>query len=153
VCKANASHKLIGHWALDWSDYGDDTSLAAYIDRRITFATFFLLTSQTGQGLGNAVMDIAERLALNVGAKVITLNTLDGVEATSVEFWKRIGVVYDPTARVNETWYLKRGYIPYKRLHRYPETDVFTGEAILLKGVVSQLVSIGLLAALTSSTV
>ncbi|GAA5899233.1 GNAT family N-acetyltransferase [Sporobolomyces salmoneus] len=111
----------LGHASLDWEDYEGDESLANRAEGVITIATFYILASQQGLGLGNIVMKALEAKAISLGATQVTLNTLCGIAAQTREMWASIGVEYDPKARLNEFWYEKLGYEVYKREPRYKE--------------------------------
>ncbi|ORY69269.1 hypothetical protein BCR35DRAFT_354630 [Leucosporidium creatinivorum] len=130
----------IGHASLDWVDEIDGVKELELADRErgiITFSTFFMLVSQHGLGLGNAVMDELERLAgpPAFGAKFITLNTMDRDYATDPEVWKMLPGGYDPKRRINEDWYARRGYKAFRRaIPRYQETGV-DGSSLLLNAV------------------
>jgi GNAT superfamily N-acetyltransferase len=107
-----------------------DLSLANPEDRSVTLATFFILASQQGKGLGkcvlvllpppltplstclysllnfSAVMSEIETLARSpaIGAKKLTLNTISAYNATRPEFWASMGLPYDSKQRVNQHW-------------------------------------------------
>ncbi|GAA5996813.1 hypothetical protein JCM5350_007113 [Sporobolomyces pararoseus] len=111
----------LGHASLDWEDYDGDESLADKANGVITIATFYILGSQQGLGLGNMVMRLLEEKAISLGAREVTLNTLCGIAGKSKEMWESIGVPYDPNTRLNEPWYERLGYKAYKREPRYKE--------------------------------
>lgn len=54
----------------------------------------------------------------------------------SAEFWENLGIVYSPTARINEHWYKSRDYVAYKNAPRYEEKTIH-GDVIMLEAVVS----------------
>ncbi|CEQ38704.1 SPOSA6832_00149, partial [Sporobolomyces salmonicolor] len=121
----------------DWEDYQHDDSLANRDEGVCTLASFYILASQQGLGLGTVVMKELEALAVKLGARAITLNTVDGEEAVKPEFWEKQGIRYSPKLRVNEVWYKRLGYVVYKRgVPRYPAKDV-NGNDYLLEAVVS----------------
>ncbi|SCV68406.1 BQ2448_527 [Microbotryum intermedium] len=123
----------------DWEDMLDDETLASKKLGYITFTSFFLLLSQQGLGLGSLVMDLLEAMARTpeYGAKYITLTTLDGDLARDPEWWERtVGLAFDPTKRINEDWYARRGYeVMRKNVPRYPELHKKTSERITLNAV------------------
>lgn len=125
----------LGHASLDWEDYDGDQSLADRETGTITIATFYILASQQGLGLGNIVMKALERKAVTLGARQVTLNTLCGIAGQTRELWASIGVEYDPTTtRLNEFWYERLGYVAYKREPRYKEKAP-NGEIVKLQAV------------------
>ncbi|GAA5974900.1 hypothetical protein JCM21900_002944 [Sporobolomyces salmonicolor] len=129
------SFRPIGHVSLDWEDYQHDDSLANRDEGVCTLASFYILASQQGLGLGTVVMKELEALAVKLGARAITLNTVDGEEAVKPEFWEKQGIRYSPKLRVNEVWYKRLGYVVYKRgVPRYPAKDV-NGNDYLLEAV------------------
>lgn len=71
------SFQPLGHIALDREDFYDppNRDLASRESGVVTLATFFILKSQQGRGLGNAAMDLVEAEARALGAPAITLNT------------------------------------------------------------------------------
>jgi len=71
------SFQPLGHIALDREDYLDPPNklLASRETGIMTLATFFILKSQQGRGLGNRAMDLVEEEAKALGAPEITLNT------------------------------------------------------------------------------
>jgi len=73
----NPSFQPLGHIALDREDFYDPPNklLADKATGIVTLATFFILKSQQGRGLGNAAMDLVEEEAKSLGAPEITLNT------------------------------------------------------------------------------
>jgi hypothetical protein len=90
-------------------------------------------------------MDKLERLASSpaFGAIYITLNTMDGDDASTPECWEQMGVVYDPQRPVSEHWYARRGYVAFRRgVPRYPETNRRDGSKIVVNAVVSLAVLI-----------
>ncbi|KAM0755692.1 hypothetical protein T439DRAFT_320399 [Meredithblackwellia eburnea MCA 4105] len=129
----------LGHISLDWTDYRDDESLVSRAEGRCTLATFFILGSQQGRGLGNLAMDMLEYLASTppISAKTITLNTIWGENWTNPEWHREKGMDYDPAkpGRVNQQWYASRGYVAYKVEPRYPWTNPKTGEESVLEAV------------------
>ncbi|GAA5856315.1 hypothetical protein JCM8547_000865 [Rhodosporidiobolus lusitaniae] len=123
----------LGHVALDWEDYAGEPSLANKDEGVCTIATFFILLSQQGKGLGKVVMREMEKLAVSpeLNAKVITLNTVDDDFASTDEYWAKQGLVKDPNYRRNEEWYGKLGYEVYRRaIPRYEMIDT-NGEKYL----------------------
>lgn len=64
-----------------------------------------------------------EALAASWGCEEITLNTMMAENASSAAFWDRLGLPYDPTARINEHWYAKMGYKSYKTAPRYEQIN------------------------------
>ncbi|GAA6032007.1 hypothetical protein JCM8097_003385 [Rhodosporidiobolus ruineniae] len=131
------SFRPLGHVAVDWEDYDGEPTLASKDDRVCTLATFFILKSQQGKGLGSFVMKEMERQAVSeLNARAITLNTVDGDRAADPAWWARIGV--DAKAEVtrnNERWYERYGYVAYRRgVPRYPHKTP-SGEDILLEAV------------------
>jgi GNAT superfamily N-acetyltransferase len=62
--------------SLDWEDYEGDETLCDRENGVVTLATFFILLSQQGKGYGSVVMRQVEQMAVEVGAKEITLNTV-----------------------------------------------------------------------------
>ncbi|KAK4698748.1 hypothetical protein P7C70_g7523, partial [Phenoliferia sp. Uapishka_3] len=131
------SFRPLGHISLDWTDYMNDNSLANRDEGLLTLATFFILVSQHGRGLGNAAMDEAEALAASpvFAAKFLTLNTMLGKNTASQEWNERVGIKYNPGARVNQNWYRKRGYVEYKEEPRYHFTNPGTGVSQVLEAV------------------
>ncbi|ORY69300.1 hypothetical protein BCR35DRAFT_308103 [Leucosporidium creatinivorum] len=135
----------IGHVSLDWYDDAGEKELASKDDGIVTISTFFILKSQQGRGLGNAVMDELEALAgtSTFGAKTITLNTLDGDQATDTARWVNLPGGFNPSARFNERWYLRRGYKTFRRaVPRYKEkgidgSDLFLDAVYMRKEVVA----------------
>ncbi|SGY35118.1 BQ5605_C002g01728 [Microbotryum silenes-dioicae] len=129
----------IGHASLDWEDMLNDETLASKKLGNITFTSFFLLLSQQGLGLGSLVMDLLEAMAKTpeYGAKYITLTTLDGDLARDPAWWERtLGLAFDPSKRINEEWYARRGYeVLRKNVPRYPELHKKTGEQVILNAV------------------
>ncbi|GAA6064027.1 hypothetical protein JCM10212_004259 [Sporobolomyces blumeae] len=113
----------IGHVSLDWEDYEGDESLAKRDEGICTIASFYILASQQGTGLGSVVMRELEEQARESGGKTITLNTLCGIAAQEPEFWKKMGMEFDPNRRLMEPWYTRLGYKAYKRMPRYPTLD------------------------------
>lgn len=75
------SFQPLGHIALDREDYCDppNKDLASKETGVVTLATFFILKSQQGRGLGSAAMDLVEEEAKALGAPWITLNTSVGL--------------------------------------------------------------------------
>lgn len=132
----HAAFRPLGHASLDWEDYDGDKSLADREQGVITIATFYILGSQQGLGLGNAVMTGLEEMARELGAKEVTLNTLCGIAGQTKELWASIGVEYDPeTTRLMEPWYTRLGYKAYKREPRYKEPAP-DGSIVKLQAVV-----------------
>lgn len=155
----------IGHVSLDWEDYGGEAELADKAKGICTLATFFILGSLQGGGLGkyvvvvlfslrhlprkdrpltmrvcvsSLVMREMEKMAAGpeLDAAVLTLNTLDGDVARDPAFWARIGVPYKP--RINEDWYTRLGYTAFRRgIPRYPSVAV-DGTDFLAEAVVSR---------------
>ncbi|GAA6032009.1 hypothetical protein JCM8097_003386 [Rhodosporidiobolus ruineniae] len=123
--------KPIGHIALDWEDYAGEPSLASKEDRVCTIATFFILKSQQGGGLGSAVVKERERRAVTeLNARAMTLNTFDGEKCDDPEWCRRAMVT-----RNNERWYARYGYVAYRRnIPRYWQKDI-DGNDILLEAV------------------
>ncbi|GAA6015061.1 hypothetical protein JCM8202_004868 [Rhodotorula sphaerocarpa] len=128
----------IGHVSLDWEDYGGEAELADRARGICTVATFFILVSMQGGGLGNLVMREMEAMAAGpeLNAAVITLNTLDGEVARNPEFWARMGVPFK--SRINEDWYARLGYKAFRRgVERYPSKAVdgsdFLAEAVFMR--------------------
>ncbi|GAA5886613.1 hypothetical protein JCM16303_001387 [Sporobolomyces ruberrimus] len=118
----HASFRPLGHASLDWEDYDGDETLANREEGIITIATFYILGSQQGLGLGTIVMKALEQKALSLGAHTVTLNTLCSIAGSTKELWASIGVEYDPkTTRLMEFWYKRLGYEAYKREPRYKE--------------------------------
>ncbi|BGO92766.1 hypothetical protein NBRC10512v2_005052 [Rhodotorula toruloides] len=129
------SFQPVGHISLDWEDYEGDTTLCDREKGIITLATFFILLSQQGKGYGSVVMKQTEQMAVEVGAKEITLNTVDGEYAVQPWWWEQQGIKFDSRLRVNERWYERLGYTAYKRaVPRYPCRTV-DGRDILLEAV------------------
>ncbi|BGO96541.1 hypothetical protein RTBOTA2_000439 [Rhodotorula toruloides] len=129
------SFQPVGHVSLDWEDYEDDDTLCDRENGVITLATFFILLSQQGKGYGSVVMKQTEQMAVKVGAKEITLNTVDGEYAVQPWWWEQQGIKFDSRLRVNERWYERLGYTAYKRaVPRYPCRTV-DGRDILLEAV------------------
>ncbi|GAA5929448.1 uncharacterized protein JCM15063_004152 [Sporobolomyces koalae] len=125
----------LGHASLDWEDYDGDASLASKELGICTIATFYILASQQGLGLGNLVMKALEEKAVELGAKEITLNTLCGVAGKTKELWALLGLEYDPDkTRLNEFWYERLNYKVYKRAPRYKDFAP-DGTAIVLPAV------------------
>ncbi|GAA5897441.1 hypothetical protein JCM6882_001887 [Rhodosporidiobolus microsporus] len=122
----DASFRPIGHVAVDWVDYFGDESLASKEAGVVTLATFFILPSQQGKGLGSIVTHEMEKLAATeLNAKAMTLSTIDGQCASDPAWWAKQGVEYSPSIRINERWYERIGYQAYKRgIPRYPFVDV-----------------------------
>ncbi|GAA5969143.1 hypothetical protein JCM11641_007483 [Rhodosporidiobolus odoratus] len=134
---ADPAFRPTGHVALDWEDAKGEESLASKEKGVITLATFFILASQQGKGLGTAVMQEMETLAASpeLGARAITLNTLDGNFASDPAWWARMGVTFSAELRNNERWYERYEYTAYRRaVPRYPAKTV-DGEDILLESV------------------
>ncbi|BGP12531.1 hypothetical protein JCM10213_007625 [Rhodosporidiobolus nylandii] len=123
---ADPSFQPIGHVALDWVDHDGDESLADKDAGIIHLATFFVLKSQQGKGLGTIVMQEMEaRAAKDLGAKVMTLTTIGKEHARDATWWAKHGYPYDPNVRSNETWYERYGYVAYKRnIPRYPGNHI-----------------------------
>ncbi|KAI5478555.1 hypothetical protein MNV49_004814 [Pseudohyphozyma bogoriensis] len=135
----NAAFQPLGHVGIDIrDDKHDDPMLANKDEGIVKIATFFILGSQQGKGLGNIVMDETERLAASppINAKRLTLTTVAGRLMRDAAYWKRIGGVYDPTARVNEDWYFKRGYRAFREAPLYPYIDAESGESFLIDAVI-----------------
>jgi len=131
------SFQPIGHVSVDWEDY--DPNEATLCDRAngvCTLASFFILVSQQGKGLGSLVMKEMEAMAVvDLDAKAITLNTVDGEFASQPWWWEQQGLPYSSKTRNNEDWYKRLGYTPYKRaVPRYPCKTV-DGRDILLESV------------------
>lgn len=79
---------------------------------------------------------------VDLDAKAITLNTVDGEFASQPWWWEQQGLPYSSKTRNNEDWYKRLGYTPYKRaVPRYPCKTV-DGRDILLESVVRHLVSL-----------
>ncbi|GAA5842426.1 hypothetical protein JCM5353_006769 [Sporobolomyces roseus] len=132
----HAEFRPLGHASLDWEDYDGDESLANKEKGICTIATFYILPSQQGLGLGNVVMKGLEEKALEAGAKEITLNTLCGIAGATPELWESIGVEYKKDeVRLNEFWYERLGYKAYKREPRYKEKNPKTGKIVKLQAV------------------
>ncbi|GAA5835006.1 hypothetical protein JCM3766R1_002068 [Sporobolomyces carnicolor] len=121
----------LGHASLDWEDYERDASLADRENGVITIATFYILNSQQGLGLGNVVMKALERKAIQQGARQVTLNTLCSRAAASLA---GSDSPLPPDTRLNESWYERLGYEAYKREPRYKDQDKF-GRPIKLTAV------------------
>ncbi|GAA5981436.1 hypothetical protein JCM10908_004108 [Rhodotorula pacifica] len=125
----------IGHVSLDWEDYEGEIELADKERGILTLATFFILGSLQGSGLGNLVMREMEKMAASpeLDASVLTLNTLDGNVGRDPAFWARLGVPYK--TRINEDWYARLGYTPFRRgVERYP-SKAFDGTEFLAEAV------------------
>ncbi|GAA5885490.1 hypothetical protein JCM3774_003368, partial [Rhodotorula dairenensis] len=128
----------VGHVSLDWEDYLGEVELADRSRGILTLASFFILVSMQGGGLGNLVMHEMETMAAGpeLDASVLTLNTLDGNVARDPAFWARLGV--PPIKRINEDWYARLGYSPFRRgIERYPSKAVdgsdFLAEAVFMR--------------------
>ncbi|KWU46931.1 hypothetical protein RHOSPDRAFT_31754 [Rhodotorula sp. JG-1b] len=125
----------IGHVSLDWEDYGGEDELADKAKRICTLATFFILGSLQGGGLGNLVMREMEQMAAGpeLDASVLTLNTLDGDVHRDPAFWAKLGVPHK--SRCNEDWYTRLGYSAFRRgIPRYPSI-AFDGSEFLAEAV------------------
>lgn len=155
------SFQPLGHISLDWEDYEREPTLASRwvgraldvsgrklilmdvrADGKATIATFFLLKSLQGRGLGryvalllcaltsdpsalrlSAAMDAVESLAASssYAAKTITLNTMMA-ENQSSRAWNEelLGATFIPGSRINQHWYERRGYVVYKVRNQLP---------------------------------
>ncbi len=71
------SFQPIGHVALDREDYHDPPNklLASRETGAVMMASLFILKSQQGRGLGNAILRMMEAEARRLGAPEITLDT------------------------------------------------------------------------------
>ncbi|KAL8286304.1 hypothetical protein RQP46_004792 [Phenoliferia psychrophenolica] len=134
------SFRPLGHISLDYTDYMGDQTLANREEGRVTLASFFILTSQQGRGLGNAAMDEVEYLAASppFEAKTITLNTMLGKNQADPKWHESIASVWIPGSRVNQSWYTKRGYVPYKEEPRYSFLNPVTNVLMKLEAVYMQ---------------
>ncbi|KPV78242.1 uncharacterized protein RHOBADRAFT_64361 [Rhodotorula graminis WP1] len=131
------SFQPIGHVSVDWEDYDpNETTLCDRENGVCTLASFFILLSQQGKGLGSLVMKEMELKAKHeLGARSITLNTIDGEYASQPWWWEQQGLTFSAATRNNEQWYQRLGYTAYKRaVPRYPTTTV-DGRDILLEAV------------------
>lgn len=128
----NPSFQPIGHVSLDWEDFHSPPQLAL-ADRahsRMTLSTFFVLVSQQGKCFGGRVMDAAERLAGELGARELTLNVTAARDAGRKEYWASLGIPQDPTGKMlNEHWYARRGFVAFESdVPLHPIVDPTTGE-------------------------
>ncbi|GAA6056759.1 hypothetical protein JCM3770_006118 [Rhodotorula araucariae] len=127
----------IGHVSIDWEDYDpEEDTLCDRAKGVCTLASFFILLSEQGKGLGSLVMNEMEAMAVrDLAATAITLNTVDGEFAAQPWWWERQGLPFSAKTRINERWYERLGYTAYKRaVPRYPAKAV-DGEDILLEAV------------------
>lgn len=72
------SFQPLGHVALDRGDFhhdAPDERLGSKESGIVHLASFFILKSQQGRGLGNAIMTQVERAAKDLGAPEVTLTT------------------------------------------------------------------------------
>lgn len=70
-----------------------------------------------------------------IGATEITLNTLSKAYMENLDLAREAGLPINDNMRVNEVWYSRMGYKPFKIQSRYPWTHVETGEPVKLKAV------------------
>ena len=80
--------------------------------------------------------EMEDKAVHELGAKAITLNTIDGEFASQPWWWEQQGLTFSKATRNNEQWYARLGYTAYKRaVPRYP-TRTVDGRDILLESVV-----------------
>ncbi|KAK4055281.1 hypothetical protein OIV83_000564 [Microbotryomycetes sp. JL201] len=125
----NPNFRPLGQGSLDWYDDMGDERLVCRDKkpRRIQISNLFTLKHLAGRGLGNMILAELESLASKppFDADYVTLNTIDRDLAVDPRHAKRFGWHYDADARVNQDWYVRKGYTVFERMvPRYEEKDL-----------------------------